>query len=429
MEAESPLRRRCAWSNAMPIPVNYRPRRAQFLLVLALIGILIALVTSLRGIAVRADFRHMVVRLAFSPDGETLGASVFIGRVVQLYHPSLMIVLDDQQMAFYVLNVRSSSRPSAVEQRPVCGTLVAFAAEVRASGPSIAFSPDGQSIATANGAFEVALWRLGDKKRVSTFHANDQLLCAVAFSPDGRDLIAGGMNGIHVWHVAEPAHEFLWMKGDAAAFSLALSPDGMHLLSSDRDGNVDLWNLASRKHLARVFASEDIFQFSPVAFSPDSRVFAVPTFILDDGGQVRPRLALRDTATRKEVRTYDANPRFHSAAFAPDGSTLLTDDGFGGLLVDDLKTGQQRAVTGERAVRTLAISPDGKRLATGDDQGNVVLRDFHTMQELARFRLSDRPPPYWLIPIGALFLWAFLWFMVRMREEQKVTATNGTVGV
>ena len=124
--------------------------------------------------------------------------------------------------------------------------------------------------------------------------------CAVAFSPDGRDLIAGGMNGVHMWHVAEPAHEVLWMKGEASVFSLALSPDGRYLLSSDTEGNIDLWSLVSKKHLVRVGTSDNVFQLSPVTFSPDGRLFAAPTSI-QEGDHRRPQLTLWETAAQKKV--------------------------------------------------------------------------------------------------------------------------------
>ena len=89
------------------------------------------------------------------------------------------------------------------------------------------------------------------------------------------------------------------------------------------------------------------------------------------------------------------------------------DNGVGNLLFVDLKTGQQRAMTSDSDVTTLALAPDGKTLATGDYEGNVVLREIDTMQELARFQLLDPAPPYWLVPVGAFLLWAFLWFKTR----------------
>ena len=352
--------------------------------------IIVAFVLSIWDIGLWGHLRRHVVRVTFSPDGETLGAVVFSGRIVQDYNPTPRVLCEDQQMAFYVWNVHSVSPPWAFERKVVHGPRNWSGGLAHASGPSIAFSPDGQSFATANGAYgsEVALWSLDGKKRPDTFHADDQLACAVAFSPDGHDLIAGGMNGVHVWHVAEPAHEQLWMKGEASVFSLALSPDGSYLLSSDKSGYIDLWSLALKKHLVRVCANEYGFQLSPVTFSPDGRLFAAPTSN-QEGDHIRPQLTLWETATQKKVRSFEFSPRYpFDTAFAPDGNTLFMDNGVGALLLVDLKTGQQRAASSDPNVSTLALSPDGKKLATGDYEGSVVLRDIDTMQELARFQLS-----------------------------------------
>jgi hypothetical protein len=113
-------------------------------------------------------------------------------------------------------------------------------------------------------------------------------------------------------------------------------------------------------------------------------------------------------------------------AFAPDSQTLFADGGRGSqgnLFVNDLRTGQQRAIKCEPPVRTLAISPDGKTLAIGDYHANVVFRDVATMREIARFHLPDAAPPYWLIPIGGLVLWSLLWLKFRGRAAPQGRAT------
>jgi WD40 repeat protein len=385
----------------------------------ALAVIMIALVISVRDVVLRRDLRRHVVRVAFSPDGKTLGAAVFSGRDVQLSYPTPRIVCHDQQMAFYLWDASSPSSPSIVERKGVRGPGIWWAAETHVSGPSIAFSPDGRSFATANGVYEVALWTLDGKKRLHAFRADDELLCAVAFTPDGRDLIAGGMNGVHVWHIAEPDHECLWINGQVSVFSLAISPDGKYLLSSDNDGRIELWSLQLGRHVCRVATSDNVFQLLPVAFSPDGRLLAAAAGVVE-ADHIRPQVKLWDAATKNGVQSFETDLRFpYNVAFAPDGNTLFADNGGGTLLLNDLRTGKQRAIGGHPTVRSVAISPDGQKLATGDYGGTVVLRDIHSMKGLARWRLPDGAPPYWLIPVGAFFLWAFLWFKVGSGNRQR----------
>jgi WD40 repeat protein len=390
---------------------------------LALAGIVIAFILSVWDIGLFGHLHRTVVRVVFSPDGKTLGAAVFSGRRIQAHDLTPRLSFEDQQMEFYIWDPHLPSRPSFFERAAVPGTRCQWAAEINVSGPSMAFSADRQTLATANGAYEVSLWRLQDKKRLATFRADDQLLCAVTFSPDGRDLIAGGMNGVHVWHIDDPHHEVLWMRNLASVCSFALSSNGRYLLSSDQDGNIDLWSLASKEYLTRICKGDNAFQLSPVAFSCDGRLFAAPTSV-EEGNHVRPQLTLWDTATQKRVRSFDTRRFPFSAAFAPNGNSLFLDDGLGTLLLNDLTTGEQRAITCDSPVRTLAISPDGQELATGDNQGNVVLWDSHTMQKLARFQLSSPARPYWLIPLAAFFLWVFMWFRIRTKLSEHTMAAN-----
>ena len=65
-----------------------RSSRVRFFLLLALVPIVVTLVVSIWDIVFRGDLRRHVVRVVFSPDGETLGAAVFSGRSDQLYDPT-----------------------------------------------------------------------------------------------------------------------------------------------------------------------------------------------------------------------------------------------------------------------------------------------------------------------------------------------------
>src|SRR5271163_2406620 len=56
---------------------------------------------------------------------------------------------------------------------------------------SVAFSPDGKSLASGSLDKTLKLWDLSSSRRRSTFNGHKDFVLSVAFSPDGNWLISG----------------------------------------------------------------------------------------------------------------------------------------------------------------------------------------------------------------------------------------------
>ena len=131
---------------------------------------------------------------------------------------------------------------------------------------SITFSPDGAMIASAEvlneNEYVIRIWDAKTGNNLKTIanmmnvERGERLpVNAVAFSPDGETLASIDVNGeIHLWDVETGKH-----KATFTSFSLDIhhwvetstllfSPDGLQLISSIRDANIYVWDVKSRRH-------------------------------------------------------------------------------------------------------------------------------------------------------------------------------------
>src|SRR5262249_5090989 len=110
----------------------------------------------------------------------------------------------------------------------------------------VAFSPDGERLASAGGDGTIKIWNSRTGKWIHTIYAHADSVVSVACRPDGKRLASRGVDlTVKVWDLT--TGEPVWkepcdaVRKYGTAYTIAFSPDG-RLLAAGSDGVVKVWD-------------------------------------------------------------------------------------------------------------------------------------------------------------------------------------------
>jgi WD40 repeat protein len=239
---------------------------------------------------------------------------------------------------------------------------------------AVAFSPDGELLATGDSNQKINLWRVADGRSLAIYQGHTDWVWSVAFSPDG-ELLASSSDDqtVRLWDVKTHQCLYVLQGHTSQVWTVAFSPDGRMLASGSDDQTVRLWDVKTHQSLY-VLQGHTSGVWS-VVFRPDGEMLA--------SGSEDQTIRLWNTKNYQCLHIIRGHTSWvRSVAFRPDGEMFASGSEDQTIRLWNTKNYQCLHIIQGHTDQVLSVvfSPDGETLASSSDDQTVRLWDVKTRQ-------------------------------------------------
>jgi WD40 repeat protein/transcriptional regulator with XRE-family HTH domain len=239
---------------------------------------------------------------------------------------------------------------------------------------SLAFTPDGERLATGDADGKIRLWRVADGKQLLTIQGHGSWVWSIGFSPDGQTLASGSEDSaICLWD-ATSGQCLKTLQGQTNGVrSVSFSPDGQQIASSSEDSTICLWDVASGQCLKTL--QENTQRALTISFSPDGQTLVTGA---DDAA-----IRLWNVQNGQCLNVLHGHTGWiWSVCFSPDGQQMASCGDDAAIRLWNVQNGQcLNVLYGHTdSIQSVCFSPVGVSLPSGIGQQMASCGDDATIR-------------------------------------------------
>ncbi|KAH8202864.1 hypothetical protein TruAng_002917 [Truncatella angustata] len=233
---------------------------------------------------------------------------------------------------------------------------------------SVAFSSDGQRVASGSGDRKVKIWdATGDC--IQTLEGHDGSIYSVTFSSDGQRMATGSDDKmVKIWD-ATSGDCIQTLEGHhGSVYSVAFSSDGQRVASGSDDTKAKIWDVTSGDYIQTLEGHNDWVR--SVAFSSNGQRVV--------SGSDDRKVKIWDVTSGDCIQTLEGHNNWvYSVAFSSDGQRVASGSYDKKVKIWDVKSGSciQTFEGHDGWVHSVAFSSDGQRVASGSYDKKVKIWD------------------------------------------------------
>lgn len=284
----------------------------------------------------------------------------------------------------------------------------------------LAFSPDGRSLlAGGEERHTIGLWSFETGAEILRIRTPQTEPRCAALSPDGKLIAIGSVeHTISIWD-AQNGKELKQLRGHTKEVqSVAFAPDSKTVASASWDNTIRLWNVATGKPLQQ-FVHERARLLEDIAYSQDGRWLASH----DDHN-----IWVWEIMSGKLLWHKSSDQGIHPSniSFSPRGDILIAAVVDNSIHAWNAETGKElfRLLGHDKPTQAVAFAPDGKTIASTGEDGTISIWDVATRKETRRietheeggYALAFSPDGKWLALRSTAIR---LWDMTSLKERDR----------